>query len=58
MHSQLNTEAAIRAKDDRDLANRCLLTYEKIVNNLVGRKLIFILVYVGMTSYLEKTYFK
>lgn len=39
-------EAAIQAKDDKGLANRCQLIQYKAVDNLVERKLIFTLVYL------------
>jgi len=39
-------KAANQAKDDGDLANRCQLKYQKIVNNSVERKLILILAYL------------
>lgn len=50
-------EVAIQAKDKEGLANRCQLTYEKVVNNLVERKLIVILAYWSNKSLFRENKF-
>lgn len=50
-------EVAIQAKDEEGLANRCQLTYEKVVNNLVERKLIVILAYWSNKSLFRENKF-